>query len=363
MKALKDEFFNKAFYRWLSAVLAECAPRIDRKQFYNFCIKNLSQLELKQRLTHTTLACRQFFPSDYRKSLKILYQLAERIENNSFSYMFMPDFVSTYGNSHYDISMQALKDFTQYSSSEFAVRTFLKQDFEKTIKLMMDWTQDNNVHVRRLASEGTRPRLPWAPKLDVLTKHPKKTYPILNLLKQDLEKYVMKSVANHINDISKDNADFIVGKISRWNLNHPSTGWIVKHGIRTLIKQGNYTALSMIGVQPKPAVSVMRLSLNKKTFKLGEDMVFNAKIQSTKNTDQKLCVDYRVYYMKSSGKQNGKVFKLKNINLKAGQTVNLKKHHRFRDFTTRKHYPGMHGLELVINGNPVKKLNFELNIN
>ena len=362
MQLLKDQFYNPAFYRKLSRQLSVIYPDMNANRFYQDCIKELDNLELKQRMTRTSEVCRKFLPDNYASALKVLYEFADTLEDNKFSYMFMPDFVARYGRHDFKRSIQALKDFTQYCSSELAIRVFLQDDFERALKIIKKWTQDDNVHVRRLSSEGTRPRLPWAVRISQLIENPQHCFPILEDLQQDKEKYVQKSVANHLNDISKDHPQMMLKLVKNWNYTISPTDWIVRHGSRTLIKQGNKQALGFFGADKKPNIRLQQCKLSKRKLILGDDLQFHVTLTSLATTTQKLVIDYKIHYLKASGSKTPKVFKLKNIKLKTGETVEISKKHAFKDFTTRKHYSGEHQLELVINGTSMKTINFHLKI-
>jgi 3-methyladenine DNA glycosylase AlkC len=302
---------------------------------------------------------KHFLPVDYKKSIAILYDVIDH-SPRGYSALIFPDYVGLYGHGHFNISMDALKHFTQFGSSEFAIREFLKRDFDKTIQVLEKWAMDKNHHVRRLASEGSRPRLPWSFKLDKVIANPKVTSRILDLLKNDTELYVRKSVANHLNDISKDNPEYMLQFISKWDLSNPHTNWIVKHANRTLIKKGHLGALNVFDFEKNVKVKVSEVGLNKKKIKLGEHLEFEVDIYSNKNSSQKLVVDYAIHYAKKGGGTAAKVFKLKELELKPKELVKIKKRQLFKDFSTRKHYRGIHSVEILINGKAYSKINFEL---
>lgn len=225
---------------------------------------------------------------------------------------------------------------------------------------MNKWAEDKNHHVRRLASEGSRPRLPWSFKLDEVIKDPKVTRSILEKLKADEELYVKKSVANHLNDISKENTDYMLGLINTWDKTNPHTAWIIKHASRTLIKKGHAGSLAVFDFEKNVKVRIANFKLNKTKIKLGEELNFNFDLISEKIKSQKLVIDYVIHYAKKSGGQSPKVFKLKELDLKPKQTVSISKKQRFQDFTTRKHYSGKHIVEVMVNGKSLMKKQFVL---
>ncbi|HEY5602380.1 MAG TPA: DNA alkylation repair protein, partial [Gammaproteobacteria bacterium] len=357
---LKDQFFNPGFYRQLSQTLARIDPGIDAKKFHQACIKNLAGMELKQRMQHTADVCRQFFPDHYPAALKRLYAYAATLKGNSFSYMFMPDFVARYGTHDFKRSLQALRDFTQYSSSELAIRVFLQHDLERTLAVINKWTDNENTHIRRLASEGTRPRLPWAIQVRALRDTPELCFPILQDLHADNEKYVQKSVANHLNDMSKDHPEKMLRLVKSWDNSKQSTQWIIRHAARTLVKQGHRTALDLFGATQKPQIELRVFRLRSNKLSLGDNLEFELQLVSRAKQPQQLIVDYRIHYVKASGRTSPKVFKLKMTTLPPRQTLSLDKQHPLKNFTTRKHYSGRHQIELLINGASIKTLPFQL---
>lgn len=358
--ALK-EMFNKKFYEQFAQEFNKVEKNFHPEKFVKDVTKNIDQYSLNERLRNTSNALKRHLPSDYKKSIELLYKVIPNIKRDYTSLVF-PDFVGLYGHNDFNSSMEALKHFTQFGSSEFAIREFLKRDFNKTIKVMNGWAEDKNHHIRRLASEGCRPRLPWSFKLDEVIKNPKVTLSILEKLNADEELYVRKSVANHLNDISKDNTDWMLKILNGWDKNNANTYWIIKHASRTLIKKGNIQSLSLFDFEKNAKVNVAEFKLNKSKIKLGEVLQFDFDVISEKSKSQKLVIDFAVHYVKKSGELSPKVFKLKEIDLKPKQIVHISKKHRFQDFSTRKHYSGKHVIEIFINGESVHKKQFELGV-
>jgi 3-methyladenine DNA glycosylase AlkC len=348
MPALK-EMFNDTYFKKLVKIVSEVYPRLDKKQFHQELVGDLAAKSLNERMRHTSQMLRKYLPEDFKTTLKILDQVILRMDRGYTSLVF-PDFVGLYGLDLLELSLNTLKRYTSYGSSEFAVRSFLRKDFDQTIATMYKWAKDSNVHVRRLASEGSRPRLPWSFKLDAVINNPKLTTPILNTLKADSELYVRKSVANHLNDISKENPDYMLRLIQGWDHAHMHTSWIIKHASRTLIKKGHTKALSLFKVQADPKVILENFRISPTTIKLGELIEFSFTIRSTTKITQKILIDYIIHYVKKDGGTSPKVFKLKEFELNGGASILIKKKQRITDFTTRKHYPGKHMLELQVNG-------------
>jgi len=360
MEPLK-ELFNKPFYTHFSQEIAKADKNFNAGQFFADVTENMESLELNQRLRNTSLVLNKHLLGSYKKSIDIMMKVIPHTKRGYTNLVF-PDFVGLYGHDDFDLSMAALAHFTKFGSSEFAIREFLKRDFSKTIKVMQQWAKDKDPHVRRLASEGSRPRLPWSFKLDAVIKDPAVTKHILEALKEDGELYVRKSVANHLNDISKENADYMLALVNGWDKANPHTSWIIKHASRSLIKKGHAGSLSVFNFEKNVKVAVENFKLKSAKIKLGEYLHFDFELVSLKNTEQKLVIDYVIHYRKKSGELSPKVFKLKEIMLPPRQKVLISKKQLFRDFTTRKHNAGEHIVEVQVNGTIVHAQAFKLTV-
>ena len=358
--ALKD-MFNKKFYERLAVEFNKADKHFHATNFVREFTKGIDALSLNQRLRNTTVVLKKHLPNDYKKSVDILTEVVPQFQSHYTSFLF-PDFVGQYGHDDFNLSMEALKYFTKFGSSEFAIREFLKRDFTKTLKMMNKWAEDKNHHVRRLASEGSRSRLPWSFNLDEVIKNPAVTKSILEKLKEDEELYVKKSVANHLNDFSKHHADYMLGVINSWDKTNEHTAWIIKHASRTLIKKGHPDSLAVFNFEKNVKVEVKNFKLNKSTINLGDTLVFDFDVVSQKATSQKLVIDYVIHYVKKSGEAFPKTFKLKEVELKPKETIHVSKAQRFLDFSTRKHYTGTHFVEIKINGKSYLKKEFSLTI-
>ena len=352
--------FNQSFYRKFANAFITADPDFDAVGFLREVTNDMELLSLNGRLNNTSVVLQHYLGKDFEKSLAILYAAAPMLPRG-YTALVLPDFVAKYGLDHFELSMQALKDFTAMGSSEFAVRAFLKADVKRALEIMNRWATDENVHVRRLASEGSRPRLPWSYKLDAIINDPSLTQGILEKLNADPELYVRKSVANHLNDHSKDNTDYFLTLLKDWDMKHPNTAWIMKHASRSLIKKGHPAALQLFGFGSAVQVEVNNLSLKSDSLRLGDSLAFSFTLTSKEKERQKLVIDYAIHYIKSSGNASKKVFKLKEIDVLPGQSIQVLKNQLIKDFTTRKHYPGKHLLEIMVNGQVVSTTNFNLN--
>ena len=231
--------------------------------------------------------------------------------------------MGVYGQDHFVESLDALHYLTRFSSGEFAIREFLKRDLVRTLTVMERWSRDENEHVRRLASEGSRPRLPWSFRLEALVADPSPTSTILENLRADPSLYVRKSVANHLNDISKDHPDWMLARLKSWDLAHPHTQWIAKRAARTLIKAGHQPALGLFNFGSKPAVRLADFKITPTRLKLGQALEFSFTLTSTASRQQPLAIDYLIHYVKASGGTSAKVFKLREFTLRPGERLTL----------------------------------------
>jgi len=331
-------------------------------EFVNSIIdKNWDNLELKARGRQITLNLGKYLPTDYREALIIL----EKITLNYTSGLFVlglsfPDFVEVYGQdeSNWDLSINALEKFTTYWSAEMAVRPFIIKHEKRMMAQMMLWAKHENEHVRRLASEGCRPALPWAIALPKFKKDPTPIIPILTQLKADPSMYVRKSVANNLNDISKTRLDVFIKIASEWYGENSHTNWIIKHGSRTLLKKANSDILTLLGLNDNTNLSVENFSVDTASVLIGNTLVFSFTITAKKTT--KVRLEYAIDYVKSRGQRNRKIFKISQVSLKANEKKHYKKTHSFADLSTRKHFPGTHSISLIINGVVQKKIDFEV---
>lgn len=319
----------------------------------------LDTLSIMERVRHIADALYRALPTDYPAALDIIGAMAPRL-THAFQAVAMTEYVARYGLGDFDRSMTALADLTRFGTAEFAIRPFLAADTDRALATMTRWTASDDEHVRRLASEGCRPRLPWAGRVPALKVDPTRGAPILEALKADSSLYVRKSVANHLNDIAKDRPDWLLDRLAGWPNDDPHTVWIIRHALRTLIKQGEPRALALIGVGHGAMVDVRSFAVDPAVVRLGERIAISAEIASDSMENQPLVVDYRVHYARAGGKTAAKVFKWKAFDLAGGGTAALRINQTIRDFSTRRHHPGRHDVELIINGQTMATGGFTL---
>ncbi|HBH3611302.1 TPA: DNA alkylation repair protein [Clostridioides difficile] len=317
-----------------------------------------NNLELKARCRKISMSLGMYLPEDYKEALSIL----EKSITGFYFAFFFPDFVEVYGQDdiNWDLSISALERNTEYWSSEFAVRAFIIKDEERMMAQMRKWSKHKSEHVRRLASEGCRPQLPWGQAISKFKKDPTPVLPILEQLKTDTSTYVQKSVANNLNDISKTHPDLVISIAKDWYGKNKSTNWIVKHGCRTLLKKGNRDVLALFGYDDTTSINIQDFTLETTSISIGEDLTFSFNILAKKATKTRL--EYGIDYIKSNGKRNRKIFKISEVSLKENEKKSYMKKHSFADVSVRKHYPGIHSITIIINGVEKGKLDFELGV-
>ncbi|CAM3751640.1 DNA alkylation repair protein [Cohnella lubricantis] len=318
------------------------------------------ELELKGRMRRISESLRETLPESYAEALAVLESIAE--ECRGFPYLFFPDFVERYGLDDWARSIGALERFTQLSSAEFAVRPFIKRDTKRMMDQMLAWTKHPNEHVRRLASEGCRPRLPWAEALPAFKRDPSPILPILEALKADPSEYVRRSVANNLNDISKDHPDLVLELAARWHGADPLTDGMLRHGCRSLIRASAHpAALGLFGLKPPEGVVVAEWEATPSEVEAGGEAEVRYAVRLPEGEAAfKLRLELAVYYPRSGGKTYRKLFKLSERSGTGGELVKGARRLSFADLSTRKHAPGEHRLALVANGAEVAELTIEL---
>jgi 3-methyladenine DNA glycosylase AlkC len=349
MAELLKHRYSKPYIASVARAVAAAAPRFDAAAFERTVLGNgWRDLELKDRMHRIAAALHAHLPGNYRQQLAVLERAAP--EFGGFEAMFFPDFVEQFGRDDYDASMEALEHFTRYSSSEFAVRPFLAAQPARTLARMLAWAGDDNEHVRRLASEGSRPRLPWGMRLPALIADPAPLLPILQRLRADPSDMVRRSVANNLNDIAKDHPEFVLDLARRWHGEGAATDALLKHACRTLLKRGNAGALRLFGHDDSAAVRVTGFRLDAARLAIGGTLGFAFTVTLAQREPAKLRIEYAVDFVKASGSTSRKVFKIGERGFAPRERARIERRHRFTDFSTRRHYPGAHRIAIVVNG-------------
>ncbi len=367
------EFFNKKVVGWTASHLKRSYPAFDEEGFVQASCKDFPALELKQRSNAIRDTLVDYLPEDFQTATDILVNsLApeDRDESVNFGsasegvhgWMIQPmaDFLALRGLDHPEVAMPALAEMTKRFTAEFAVRPFLDADPDGAMAWFQNWAVDPNMHVRRLASEGCRPRLPWGMKLHAFVADPSPLLPVLTTLRDDPEEYVRRSVANNLNDIAKDHPDLVAKVAKDWMKGASNDRQrLVKHACRSLIKDGHVGALDALGYGPA-SVELEEFKVATPKLYFGEALSFEATIVSTAAHSQDLIVDFVVHHVKADGSRTPKVFKLKIATIGAGKTLKISKRHPIKPITTRVYYGGQHRVELQVNGAVLGGAEFDL---
>jgi len=365
-EALKS-IYNAEFLQHFGNLLSEVYSRFQTEAFIRDVMgEDWERSELKQRIRRISTTLGKHLPSRYEEAIDILLTINDRC--TGFPYLILPDFVEVYGQAdeHWELSMRALEQFTCGSSAEFAVRPFVLRNPERMMAQMLVWAEHPSEHVRRLASEGCRPRLPWGISLPLFKWDPSPILPILERLKQDPSLYVRKSVANNLNDITKDNPDVVLKTARRWIGEHPHTDWIVRHGLRTLIRKADPEALVLFGFAETTGtaelISHAEIRLNKDKLPIGGDceMSYELRLASPSPEPVKIRIEYAVDYVRANGRTSRKLFFLTEKSLQGTLQLQGQRTLHWGDLSTRRHYPGHHRITLLVNGYEAADTSLEL---
>ena len=367
---LKDVLFNKTKVEQIAREMHRVHPSFKKNEFVLGVMNKFPELELKARISWIAECLKKYLPVDYKQAVSILVKALPAPNNPDLSdndfgdFIYAPyaEYIAKNGctKKYLQFSLNTLYEITQRFSAEDAIRYFINAFPLETLKVLLVWTKDSHYHVRRLCSEGTRPKLPWSQKINITITAP---LPILDNLFSDKTRFVTRSVANHINDISKIDAALALETIATWQKSGKQKpqemDYIIRHSLRTLIKQGNPTAMKLLGFRHDPRVSLSKFRVPKQV-KMNTALEFSFTIKAHEDTD--VIIDYILYFQNKSGKLNSKkVFKLTRLALKGNKSVIVSKRHMLRErMTTRTLYPGKHEIEIQINGSRLTKEYFLL---
>ena len=358
--SLKDELFNAEKVQKIASEIKEVFDAFEEEKFSNEVLALFPELELKERIYHICDMFKKHLPLDYLVATKILLKalpppldpLKTDDDFGDFIYAPYSDFVVTFGcNEEYlEFSLEALREMTKRFSVEFSIRDFINKFPKETFEMLNACSFSSNYHERRLASEGSRPKLPWAKKL--ITNH-SQSISLLENLYSDKTRYVTRSVANHMNDISKIESSLVIKVLKKWKAskvqNEKEMLFILTHSLRSLIKDGDKEALELLGCADNPDILLNDFKLMHTTVKVGKSLEFSFSIEAKE--DELLIIDYLIYFLSKTGRESRKVYKIKKLNLKKGELISLIKKHPFKaNMSTRKFHAGKHKVELQVNG-------------
>ena len=366
MGELFKNIYNKKFFNSFTDSIVRIQPNFDKKSFLECIYDNdWENRELKERMRHISIVLKNHLSDNFEKNVTVILQLIHQlkedgIKENSIEFMFLPDFIELYGLENYNTSIEAFEQITQFTSCEFAVRPFIIKYKTEMINQMNLWSKHKHHMVRRLATEGCRPRLPWAMAIPSLKKNPNPIIPILKRLKNDASETVRRSVANNLNDISKDNPNTVIKLVKSWQGKTKETDWVIKHACRTLLKQGDLEVLKLFGFGSVTKININNFKILTPKVKVGAFLEFVFELENTDNLASKIRLEYGLYYQKANGTLSKKVFKISEKEYPKESTTVISRKQSFKVITTRKFYLGKHQLSIIINGKEFHKLDFEL---
>lgn len=366
MAELFKNIYNPQFFEEFTKALKQVWPKFNKNSFLKQIYHgDWSDKELKQRMRHISSTLEKNLSDSYFENVNILLNTIEQLQINnvkedSLEYMFIPDYIEQFGLNHFETSIKAFESITQFTSCEFAVRPFIQKFPVKMMEQMFEWTAHEHPMVRRLSTEGCRPRLPWAMALPALKQDPGKIIPILKVLKSDTAETVRRSVANNLNDISKDNPSVVINLSQKWYGQSDEINWLVKHGCRTLLKQGNTDTLKLFGFGSVKDVIIENFHILTPIVEIGDSLLFQFQLINNKKIDAKIRLEYGLYYQKLNGSLSKKVFTISEKNYSKNSISTVTRKQSFKLITTRRFHTGLHQLSIIINGQETEKMNFEL---
>ena len=366
--SLKNHFGGAAA-RVLGESIRRVYPGFDVDGYALEVEELVGPLELKGRVLVMAEGLRSRLPEHYPDAVGVLVgslntglSEGEGLFNNGFHLMAVARFVEEFGLDHPDASLPALVEITKRHTSEFAVRPYVQRHYEPTMAMMRACAADPDPNVRRFASEGIRPRLPWARRLPDFVTEPAPVLAVLELLRSDPSKFVRTSVANNLNDISREHPGLVLDLVERWTRESPTpeTAWTVRHALRTLVKQGDQRALALLGATGGAHVLADGLTLSPQVLDLGGNLLLRVDLVNTDGRPHTVIVDYVVHHVRANGSRGPKVFKWTRVELCGGERRTLTKKHPVRPISTRSYYPGEHLVEVQVNGLVKAAAGFEL---
>lgn len=348
--------YGQGVFDAIANAITEVHPAFPHKAFIASCSEGFDALSLMERGRHIARALRQHLPAHYEEAIAILLRSLDKThitKSNMSSFVFLPhvNFVADYGLEHFEASMQAQYELTQRFTAEFSIRNYLERYPEQTLARLEQWAEDPSEHVRRLVSEGSRPRLPWAKRLPQFQKDPRPVLRLLEKLRDDESLYVRRSVANNLNDIWKDNPHLVIEVAKAWFENAPAPrAQLLRHALRSAIKQGNSEVLALIGYKSATGITVYGASFQPQQARIGETVEIRFLIGNSNAEPQDLLIDLQVGFVKANGSTRNKVFKLCKARLASGEAREFRLALKLHQMTTRTHYPGEHPVAALING-------------
>ena len=368
MAELLKHIYNTSFFESYSDVLSDIIPGFDNRSFKaSFTTPHWETLELKQRMAYLAHITDKLLPEPYPEKAETILLLIDAlrkrgVRDQNLEYIFLADIIADHGLDDLKTPIYAIEHITQFTSFEFAGRPFFIRYPAEMMEQMLIWASHPNANVRRYASEGCRPRLPCGLQLKSFVADPSPIIPILEVLADDPSEYVRKSVANNLNDISKDHPHMVINFIRKWQGTNDKTDKMLRQAARTLLKSGHQEVLSLFGNHQHIRFELSDFSISKESLQIGDDFTFHFELYNADNHPAAFRVEYIIRYKKANRQHSRKIFKIADKSLLSNEKVVFNRRHRFADLTTRKHYPGLHQIAIVINGKEEYPIDFKLYI-
>jgi 3-methyladenine DNA glycosylase AlkC len=360
MPPFKDHISRASVTR-LGDVLAAGERCFDARRFAEEASRGLDRLELKARVARVAGVLARHLPDDFESAAAVVLRTVPASDLNMWEAWPVTDWVADAGIDAPATALEVLAAITGKASAEFAVRPFIDRHPDLTFATLQRWTAHPDEEVRRLVSEGSRPRLPWAPRVRVLDAKPEWAVPLLDRLRDDPSAYVRRSVANHLNDISKADPGAALDLAGRWTAEGGThAAAVVRHGLRSLVKGGDPRALALIGADADEHIEVRDFTVVTPTVRLGGELVWRCFLTARSGRPVLAVVDYVVHFAGAGGAQRRKVFKLKTVRLESGRPAEIVRRHPLVPVTTRRYYPGRHRVEIQVNGRVLDGEDFDL---
>jgi len=360
MPAFKDEL-DRRLARALADELRRAWPDFPEPRFTRGIAAALEPLELLARADLLAERLAATLPAAFADGAAVLWRA---LESPTFTgWMTLPcgAFVAKRGLDEPGVALPLLAGLTPRWSSEAPIRPFIERHPGLTYEYLRRWCTDGDEHVRRLVSEGTRPRLPWAPRLRDLVADPSPNIPLLDALVDDESAYVRRSVANHLNDISKDHPDLALDLAEGWAVRGDAGAWVVRHGLRTLVKRGDPRALGLVGADTHTPVELVDLRADRHRIAIGDSVTFTFTLRLPDgSTACDAVIDYRVHYAGARATKAPRVFKLTRRRLEPARPVTITRAHRFEHVSVRRIHPGRHRIDVQVNGRVLGAVDFDV---
>lgn len=359
------EAYNSVFFDTFLIHFKKVNPNVDDVEFKALIFTtDWEQLELKQRMRHITKVLHSFLNHDFNTAVQTLKNVVIELQNHhingGFEYLFIPDYIEIYGQDYLETSITSFETITPFVSCEFAIRPFIIKHPDYVLAKMKNWSFHDNLHLRRLSSEGCRPRLPWAMALPKFKIDPSPILPILTNLLNDKELYVRKSVANNLNDITKDNKEIVIQLTEKFYGETEETNWILKHANRNLLKQAEPKIMKVFGFGNHEQINIQNFKIDKNEVAINEYLNFSFNLVNNSSNTNLIRLEYAVYYLKQNGSLSKKIFQISQKEYPAKSTHLIKKQQHFKLISTRKYHFGIHTISIIANGKEFDLINFTL---